>query len=641
MKRTTACRIPKSLLEARRGLAIEREIMAQRKTPPGPTAPLLLGIEGGATHTGVILADAAGRELLSFSDAAANQRLMSDRELTDHFRSIAAKVETVAPEIAALGIGLAGTRTEAHEARIRRLAERVWPGIPCAATNDLETALAAEPPARGAVARVLILSGTGSCCFGRSADGRTAKSGGRGHIIGDRGSACDIGQRGLRALMASYDHTGRWPLLGAAILEILALNEPEDLDAWAIEAGKKEIASTAVAVFNAAAKGDRMAKAILKEAADALVEDGVTCAKHLAKRGECVHFIFNGSTLLKNPAFAAMVKKSLRSCCPGAAVTPLSRNSVWGAVELARALMLREPVIAHRRGKAPVRKKSEAATGPSLEQLASSPTELRNPRSLHLDTMPLSAAVKLMLDEDAGVPAALMAEREGIVWTVERIIRAFRRGGRLFYVGAGTSGRLGVLDASECPPTFRVPREQVQGIIAGGQQALWSAVEGAEDDLRAGASAIRHRQVGRHDVVIGIAASGRTPFVWGALAEAKSGGASTVLVTFNPGVRSVKTKVADCIIAPDVGPEILTGSTRLKCGTATKLLLNIFTTLAMSRTGKVMSNLMVDLNPSNVKLRDRAVRIVSELTGTSAERARAALEEAEWVVKDAARKLRK
>jgi N-acetylmuramic acid 6-phosphate etherase len=184
-----------------------------------------------------------------------------------------------------------------------------------------------------------------------------------------------------------------------------------------------------------------------------------------------------------------------------------------------------------------------------------------------------------------------------------------------------------------------VPREQVQGIIAGGQQALWSAVEGAEDDMRAGASAIRYRQVGRNDVVIGIAASGRTPFVWGALAEAKEDGASTVLVTFNPGVRDLRTKAADCIIAPNAGPEILTGSTRLKCGTATKLLLNIFTTLAMSRTGKVISNLMVDLNPSNVKLRDRAVRIVSELTGASAEDSRAALEEQEWVVKDAARSL--
>jgi len=237
------------------------------------------------------------------------------------------------------------------------------------------------------------------------------------------------------------------------------------------------------------------------------------------------------------------------------------------------------------------------------------------------------------------VPGALRAESADIVWTVKKIIRAFQKGGRLFYVGAGTSGRLGVLDASECPPTFRVPREQVQGIIAGGQTALWSAVEGAEDDARAGASAMHHRQAGKNDVVIGIAASGRTPFVWGALAVAKKGGAVTVLITFNPAMNHLRQKVADCIIAPDIGPEVLTGSTRLKCGTATKLLLNIFTTLAMSRTGKVVSNLMVDLNPSNVKLRDRAIRIVSELTGATADISRAALEDNEWNVKAAVNSL--
>lgn len=611
--------------------------MAKSKSSPvAPAVPLVLGIEGGATNTSVLLGDMNGREIRQWSEGAANQRLMSDRELTDHFRTIAAK----APEpLAALGIGLAGTRTELHRQRILRLAARVWPGLPCIATNDLETALAAEPLRNGVAARVLVLSGTGSCCFGRAGDGRTAKSGGRGHILGDRGSAVDIGQRGLRVLMASYDHTGRWPLLGAAVLDTLALNEPEELDVWAIEAGKKEIASVAVAVFQAAAKGDKLAAQILREAAEALVEDGLTCARQLARRGEKVQFIFNGSTLLKNPAFAGMVKKGLSKGCPGSIMTPLSRSSVWGAVELARGLSLREtgvpPLL-----KSPA-KAVPATVIPALEQLAASPTELRNPRSLKLDTMPLKDAVTMMLHEDAGVPQALLAERADIVWVVQKIIAAFRAGGRLFYVGAGTSGRLGVLDASECPPTFRVPREQVQGIIAGGQTALWSAAEGAEDDARAGVFAIHHRQIGKNDVVIGIAASGRTPFVWGALAAAKEGGAATALVTFNPAMNKVKQRVVDRIIAPDVGPEILTGSTRLKCGTATKLLLNIFTTLAMSRTGKVVSNLMVDLNPSNAKLRDRAVRIVSDLTGAAPDQSRAALEECEWVVKTAAKKLQK
>jgi N-acetylmuramic acid 6-phosphate etherase len=605
------------------------------KVDPTDSTKFILGIEGGATRTSALLSTADGREVRQWSEGPANLRLMDDRELLEHFRVIAAK----APEpLSALGIGLAGARTEAHRQRIRRLADKVWPGVPCVPTNDLETALAAEPERQGVAARVLVLSGTGSCCFGRAADGRTARSGGRGHILGDRGSAADIGQRGLRELMASWDRTGRWPLLGAAILDTLKLNEPEDLDEWALDAGKKEIASVAVAVFNSAAKGDRLAAAILWGAAEALVEDGLACARRLAKRGQRVQFIFNGSTLLKNQGFAVMVKLGLRAGWPGALVAPLSRPSVWGAVELARRLATVPPA-------APRRKKPAGGARdvfiPALDQLIASPTEQRNRKSEKLDTIPLAEAVKLMLGEESRVPRALLAECRVIVWVVEKIIAAFKKGGRLFYVGAGTSGRLGVLDASECPPTFRVPREQVQGIIAGGQTALWNAVEGAEDDARAGASAIEHRHIGRHDVVIGIAASGRTPFVWGALAAAKKGGATTALVTFNPAMNDLPQRVADRVIAPNVGPEILTGSTRLKCGTATKLLLNIFTTLAMSRTGKVLSNLMVDLNPSNAKLRDRAVRIVSELTGTSAAAARKGLEDCEWVVKEAVTALKK
>jgi len=597
-------------------------------------APLILGIEGGATHTSVLLVRANGSEVRQWREGPANLRLMEDRELLEHFRRIAGKV----PEpLSALGIGLAGARTEAHRARIRRLGDRIWPDVPCVPTNDLETALAAEPERPGVAARVLVLSGTGSCCFGRAADGRTAKSGGRGHILGDLGSAVDIGQRGLRALLAAWDRTGRWPLLGAAILDTLALNEPEALDEWALEAGKKEIASVAVAVFHSAAKGDRLAQGILREAAEDLVQDGLACARRLAKRGQRLHFIFNGSTLLKNPGFAAMVKKGLRAAWPGAMAAPLSRPGVWGAVALAR-LNAVAPSIAARRTR-PAAAAPDILI-PALDQLVASPTEQRNPRSEKLDTMPLEDAVTLMLREDSRVPRALLAERTDIVWVVEKIIAAFKKGGRLFYVGAGTSGRLGVLDASECPPTFRVPREQVQGLIAGGQTALWNAVEGAEDDVKAGASAVEHRRIGKNDVVIGIAASGRTPFVWGALAAAKKGGAITALVTFNPAMNALRQRVADRVIAPNVGPEVLTGSTRLKCGTATKLLLNIFTTLAMSRTGKVLSNLMVDVNPSNAKLRDRAVRIVTELTGASAAAARAALENSDWVVKTAVAALR-
>lgn len=258
---------------------------------------------------------------------------------------------------------------------------------------------------------------------------------------------------------------------------------------------------------------------------------------------------------------------------------------------------------------------------------------------MNLDKLSLSEAIRLMLEEDAKIPHALLNERRKIEQGVKLIVRSFRRGGRLFYVGAGTSGRLGVLDASECPPTFRTDPETIQGIIAGGQTALWQAVEGAEDDPQAGARAMEFRRVNRRDTVVGIAASGRTPFVWGALREAKRRGAATILLCFNPRLIVSHSDRPALLIAPKIGPEILTGSTRLKSGTATKLILNIFTTLAMVRMGKVLGNLMVDVKASNTKLRDRAVRIVRELTGADYAGAEAALLKSGWRIKAACARL--
>jgi N-acetylmuramic acid 6-phosphate etherase len=251
----------------------------------------------------------------------------------------------------------------------------------------------------------------------------------------------------------------------------------------------------------------------------------------------------------------------------------------------------------------------------------------------------LDDAIALMVQENAEAVQAVMQQQESICWLVEQTIAAFKSGGRLFYVGAGTSGRLGVLDASECPPTFRVPPEQVQGIMAGGQRAIWSAVEGAEDNYEAGAMAAVDRGIRQGDVLLGIAASGRTPYVWGALHEAKRHGATTALLAFHPTLEVKPEHLPDRLILVNTGPEVLTGSTRLKAGSATKVILNTLTTLAMVHTGKVISNLMVDLNPSNVKLRDRAVRLVRELTSCDLEAARSALESSDWVVQKAVARL--
>lgn len=267
-----------------------------------------------------------------------------------------------------------------------------------------------------------------------------------------------------------------------------------------------------------------------------------------------------------------------------------------------------------------------------------SPTEQRSPRSQNLDKLPVRDAVTLMLAEEARVPRILLQHHQELTKAVDLVAHAFRRGGRLIYVGAGTSGRLGVLDASECPPTFRALPQMVQGIIAGGDVALRRSVEGAEDDRVAGAREISKRRVGSMDVVLGIAASGTTPYVWGALGEAKRHRATTILLCFNPFLAIPRPLRPRLVIAPNLGPEVLTGSTRLKAGTATKLVLNLITTLAMVRVGKVMSNLMVDVVPSNAKLRDRAVRIVQALTKASYTRAETALRQNGWVIKRAVKR---
>ncbi len=248
-------------------------------------------------------------------------------------------------------------------------------------------------------------------------------------------------------------------------------------------------------------------------------------------------------------------------------------------------------------------------------------TEKSNPRTANIDLLDALGIVDAINAEDARVAGAVGKERRAIAKAVELIVAAFRAGGRLFYVGAGSSGRLGVLDASECPPTFGVKPGMVQGIIAGGRRALVRSVEGAEDQAAEGARAIEKHRVRAGDVVVGIAACGVTPFVRGAIERARRAGAGTVFLTCAPEARQAAR--VDVVINPVVGPEVVTGSTRMKAGTATKLVLNALTTAAMVQLGKVYGNLMVDVKASNAKLRDRAERIVMAGVGADMSRAEA------------------
>ena len=586
--------------------------------------PFILGIEGGGTRTTALLADARGREIQRAMFGPGNVRLLDDRALVKLLRGIGKDFEK--PD--AIGLGLAGARKEKDRQRVRAAVSMVWKKVPCHVTHDLEIALVGRVLrtrqggfGESVLPAVLVLSGTGSCCFGVAADGRTAKMGGWGHVLGDKGSGFEIGLRGLKAVVFYFDRDGAWGRLGGKLLAATGCNEPDDLIEWVAAADKDAIAALASEVFAAAKKRDRIARDVLTGAAGMLAKDAVACAGKLVKKKSAVDFVLSGGVLRNQPAFARAVAAEIKSRWPKAKVTTQKHDGVWGAIALARDVV------------------SSINPQPSTLNLSAegtrlSPTETRNRRSMHLDKMPTQQAITLMLSEEARGAGAVLGEGKKIAQLVGWVVAALKAGGRLFYVGAGTSGRLGVLDASECPPTFRARPEQVQGIIAGGPRALTRSIEGAEDDPEAGARAIQFRGVGKKDVVIGIAASGRTPFVWGAMEAAAKRGARTALVCFDPKLKR-RAGVPKLIVAPAIGPEVLTGSTRLKAGTATKLILNCITTLAMVRLGKVRGNLMVDLDPKNKKLRYRAARIVQTLTGADEKATRTALVKSGWVVKKA------
>jgi N-acetylmuramic acid 6-phosphate etherase len=260
------------------------------------------------------------------------------------------------------------------------------------------------------------------------------------------------------------------------------------------------------------------------------------------------------------------------------------------------------------------------------------PTEARNEKARGLEAFTTRQIVELMNDEDATVPGAVRAALPAIEKGVEAIVEAIKNGGHVLYVGAGTSGRLGVLDASEAPPTFGVEPDQFHGIIAGGDSALRSSIEGAEDDAAAGRRDVA-TVVRRGDVIVGISASGHAPYVLGGLDAGRSVASATVGITCNAD--SPLARAADFPIVVDVGPEVLAGSSRLKAGTATKLVLNMLSTAAMIRSGRTRGDLMIDLRPTNAKLRERAIRMVRDEARVSEDEARARLEAANWSVRRA------
>lgn len=257
-------------------------------------------------------------------------------------------------------------------------------------------------------------------------------------------------------------------------------------------------------------------------------------------------------------------------------------------------------------------------------------TERINPRTKNIDKLSTSEIVDLIADEDKEVINAVSKEKDNISSAIDLVFESLKEGGRVFFLGAGTSGRLGVLEAAECPPTFGTEPEMIQALIAGGKEAVWNSIEGAEDSKVNSVNALKEKDLSNKDIVIGIAASSSTPFVISALNYAKSISASSILVTCSPS-----ESMADVTITLLVGSEVIVGSTRLKSATATKMVLNMITTASMVKMGKTFGNLMVDVQPKSSKLRDRAIRIVSEITKVDKSEAKEILKNSNWNVKTA------
>jgi N-acetylmuramic acid 6-phosphate etherase len=564
----------------------------------------ILGVEGGGTKTAWVLCESLGSDLGIVSEGKlppANLRLTSP----DRLRTIFSELPKSADRV---GVFLAGCATPEDRAVLSQLCQEIWPGAKIVTGSDRDSGVAA---ALGHGDGIVVNAGSGSSVTGRR-DNKIEKAGGWGHILGDTGGAYFLVIQALRLILREYDlHRGEMQF-ASKILRALALNNLDELVRWAQTAEKIDIAMLAPVVCEAAAKGDEHVVRILEEGASCLCEYTEAVATRLHLLAPKVVLI--GGLFQRDSIYAHTFRRRLKKNLPDARVTNAERapelGAAWLAAESAEAPGVRSAVAPEK-----------------IDELAAALTEQRNPRSENLEKMNARELVQLFVEEETFVQEALRQATEELARAVEMVSGRMRKGGRLFYVGAGSSGRIAVLDASEIPPTFGASPELVQGIIAGGSAALHRSVEGAEDETSTGALAMDERGLKSDDVIVGVSASGRTPFVLAALARAKAIGAKTILLRCNPdGGKGT----ADHVVTLSVGPEILTGSTRLKAGTASKVALNIISTGAMVMLGKVRGNFMIDLHASNTKLRDRAARLVAELAGTDYESARQRLEAAKW-----------
>ncbi len=583
---------------------------------------LLVGVDAGGTKMRAAIADPHGRLIAHRESFGVNAAVEGADEaaariaalLTPalHGRQPAALVAGIAgawsPRLA--GAVAAGLRRATGARRVRVL-------------NDGVAMLEAWAPGEAAV---LVAAGTGSLVLGRAAGGRLVRVDGWGPLAGDAGSGYWLGRAAAEAALRAHDGRGRPTAFTRAVLRALRLAHPGDdiHRLYADAAPQRRLSALAPLVLAHARRGDAVARALVHRGGQALVESARTAVRRLGVPR--VRLFPVGGLLAPTSPLGA----------------PLRR---WARAARGRVLLQQGPVIPEAAALALAGRLAGSPGGmeAAVARLARSQprrigarppdvglpeTERANPATAGFSRLSARGMVRAMSREDARVAPAVARLLPVIARAVTLAERALRRGGRLIYVGAGTSGRLGVLDASEARPTFGVPRTTVVGVLAGGRRALDRGVERAEDRGAAGAGAVRRLRVGARDCVVGLSVSGGAPFVLAAIAAARRRGAATIGITCNPGSRLARAvRVA---LVPRVGPEAVTGSSRLKAGTAQKMILNMLSTCAFARTGRIEGNLMVHVMPVNVKLRDRAARIVAARLGLAVPEARRRLVRTGW-----------
>ena len=567
-----------------------------------------IGVDGGASKTaGVLVEDE--QVVARYVVAPTNPHVVGETGCLDALRDLFEnlrqhrRVETVQ----AFWVGIAGLRSPADLAFVRRICETLGIANKTRVSHDLILALASAGAEKCGIA---VVAGTGSCVFGVNTGGDTYIAGGRGHLLGDEGSGYAIVIEALQAASRFEQNRGPQTSLLSRLIERLGMTEFDEVVRWTYTVGKSDISSLAPLVFEAAEHGDGVAKTIIENGARQLAGLAHNVATKLELESAATTTVLYGGLFEHRAPYFDLVRMEISGLLPTAEIV---RPRMEGAVAAAR--LARDSVAVEARDRDVA---SDLVTLPI--------TERRNWRSAEIDRLSTRDMLDIINIEDHKVAPAVGQVLDSVARAVDIAADVIGSGGRVFYVGAGTSGRLGVLDAAECPPTFGVSAETVEPILAGGGSAVEVAVEGAEDDVEAGAKEVATREVNRNDLVVGISASGTTPFVKGALDEARRRGARTVLIACNP--QTANFPAADVLINPVTGPEVVAGSTRMKAGTATKMVLNMISTGAMVKLGNVYGNLMVDVRPRSAKLVKRSCRILSDITGVGNEEASELLERA-------------